>query len=110
MSHGAPAGVLSPGGDKGIFGLPLGRGAPGGGARRDVLLDFADTVDALDGSYITAEDVGTSARDMVTIAERTEHVTGLPAVQGGSGDPSAFTAHGVAAGMRACCAAAVREA
>ena len=34
------------------------------------LLDFADTVEALGGRYITAEDVGTSSRDMSVIAER----------------------------------------
>jgi leucine dehydrogenase len=72
--------------------------------RRDVLLDFADTVNALDGSYITAEDVGTSARDMVMVAQGTRFVTGLPAVHGGSGDPSPFTALGVEAAIRACAA------
>jgi len=110
MTLKAAAAGLSLGGGKGVICLPPGAGTPEGSARRDVLLDFADTVDALDGSYITAEDVGTSARDMVTIAERTPYVTGLPAVHGGSGDPSAFTARGVAAAMRACCAAAFGEA
>jgi leucine dehydrogenase len=33
-------------------------------------------------------------------------VTGLPPVHGGSGDPSSFTAQGVEAAMRACCASA----
>jgi len=106
MTLKAAAAGLSLGGGKGVICLPPGPGAPEGSARRDVLLDFADTVAALEGSYITAEDVGTSARDMVTIAERTPYVTGLPAVYGGSGDPSAFTAQGVEAAMRACCAAA----
>jgi leucine dehydrogenase len=110
MTLKAAAAGLSLGGGKGVICLPPGRGVPEGSARRDVLLDFADTVDALEGSYITAEDVGTSARDMVTIAERTAHVTGLPAVYGGSGDPSSFTAQGVEAAMRACCAAAFGEA
>src|SRR5436305_13181995 len=105
MTLKAAAAGLELGGGKGVICLPPGAGAPDGGARRDALLDFADTVEALDGSYITAEDVGTSARDMVTIAERTAHVTGLPAVHGGSGDPSAFTAQGVEAAMRACCEA-----
>jgi leucine dehydrogenase len=47
--------------------------------------------------------VGTSARDMAAIAERTRHVTGLSRRRGGSGDPSPFTAQGVEAAMRACC-------
>ena len=106
MTLKAAAAGLDLGGGKGVICLPPGSAAPEGGVRRDVLLDFADTVDALEGSYITAEDVGTSARDMVTIAERTRHVTGRPAVHGGSGDPSSFTAQGVEAAMRACCASA----
>ena len=40
--------------------------------RHAALLDFGDTVAALQGQYITAEDVGTSSRDMSVIAERTE--------------------------------------
>jgi len=40
---------------------------------------------------------------MATIAEGTEHVTGLSKARGGSGDPSPFTARGVEAAMRACC-------
>jgi leucine dehydrogenase len=70
------------------------------------LHDFADTVNVLGGSYVTAEDVGTSARDMAVIAERTEHVSGLARGRGGSGNPSPFTARGVEAAMRACAARA----
>ena len=93
--------------------LPLGGGkgvimtAPAtvlSSARRTAaLLDFADTVESLQGRYITAEDVGTSSRDMRVIAQRTEHVAGLPRGQGGSGDPSPYTALGVEAAIRACC-------
>ena len=36
------------------------------------------TVEVLEGNYYTAEDVGTSSRDMTVIAERTKYVTGLP--------------------------------
>ena len=71
--------------------------------RRDALLDFADTVAALDGRYLTAEDVGTSDADMAVIAERTEHVTGLAESSGGSGDPSPWTALGVEAALRVAC-------
>lgn len=71
--------------------------------RTAALLDFGDTVESLGGRYITAEDVGTSSRDMRVIAERTEYVAGLPVRQGGSGDPSPFTALGVEAAIRACC-------
>lgn len=71
--------------------------------RHLALLDFADTVDVLGGHYITAEDVGTSSRDMSVIAQRTKHVAGLARSQGGSGDPSPFTALGVEYAIRACC-------
>jgi leucine dehydrogenase len=93
---------LNVGGGKGVICLEPGR-APTGKARRDVLLDFADTVNVLEGSYITAEDVGTGPKDMSTIGEGTKYVTGLGKKSGGSGDPSPFTAMGVEAAMRACC-------
>ena len=104
MTLKAAAAGLHLGGGKGVICLPPGAPPPEGERRRDVLLDFADAVNALDGSYITAEDVGTSARDMVDIARGTRFVTGLPAVHGGSGDPSPFTALGVEAAIRACSA------
>src|SRR3954468_13732497 len=62
--------------------------------REAVLLDFGDTVEVLGGAYLTAEDVGTSEPDMETIGERPEHVTGLAEANGGSGDPSPWTALG----------------
>jgi leucine dehydrogenase len=71
--------------------------------RRDALLDFADLVDSLAGRYVTAEDVGTSSRDMSLIAQRTRHVAGLARSRGGSGDPSPFTALGVEIAIRATC-------
>ncbi len=71
--------------------------------RRDALLDFADTVQACGGRYVTAEDVGTSSRDMRLIAGRTEHVAGLARGRGGSGDPSPMTALGVEAAISAAC-------
>ena len=71
--------------------------------RHDALLDFAETVDALGGDYITAEDVGTSSRDMSLLVQRTKYVAGLPRRRGGSGDPSPFTALGVEFALRACC-------
>jgi leucine dehydrogenase len=96
---------LDLGGGKGVICLEPGR-APTGEARRDLLLDFADTVNVLEGNYITAEDVGTGAEDMSVIAERTKWVTGLGRSRGGSGDPSPYTALGVEGAMRACCESA----
>jgi len=71
--------------------------------RHGALLDFADAVQSLGGRYITAEDVGTSSRDMSVIAQRTAHVAGLARRRGGSGDPSPLTALGVVAAIRASC-------
>jgi leucine dehydrogenase len=69
--------------------------------RRLMMLDVGDAVDSLSGRYVTAEDVGTTPQDMVSIAERTEHVVGLPPERGGCGDPSPLTARGVEAAIRA---------
>lgn len=90
------------GGGKGVIMAPA-RGILSPARRRDALLDFADTVQSLDGRYITAEDVGTSSRDMSVIAQRTAHVAGLARGRGGSGDPSPLTALGVEVAIRATC-------
>ncbi len=55
-------------------------------------------VEMLGGSYVTAEDVGTSPADMEFVLRETKHVAGL---QGKSGDPSPHTAHGVFRAMQA---------
>jgi len=101
MTYKAACAGLPLGGGKGV--VMLADGPPQGRARRDVLLDFGETVDALHGAYITAEDVGTSSRDMTVIAQATEHVSGLARSRGGSGDPSPFTALGVQAAVLASC-------
>ena len=102
MTFKAAVADLRLGGGKGVIMVPAGaRMSPE--RRRAALLDFADTVDALDGRYITAEDVGTSSRDMHVIAEGTRYVAGLARSRGGSGDPSPFTALGIETAIRACC-------
>lgn len=100
MTFKAAAAGLDLGGGKGVICAPSTE-PPAGGEREALLLDFGDLVDSLRGRYITAEDVGVSPEDMVVIASRTPHVTGLPAAHGGTGDPSPFTAVGVQAAMRA---------
>ena len=63
---------------------------------------FGGFVEKLNGSYITAEDVGMTVSTMETIARRTKHVTGLPR-QGdqAGGDPSPKTAFGIFKGIEA---------
>jgi leucine dehydrogenase len=63
---------------------------------------FGQFVENLNGKYITAEDIGTTTRDMEYINMETEHVAGLPEIMGGGGDPSPVTAYGVFLGMKAC--------
>jgi leucine dehydrogenase len=55
----------------------------------------------LDGRFFLGEDVGTSPQDMAIIHRTAPNVVGLPTELGGSGDPSAWTARGCLAGMRA---------
>ncbi|MCW2958485.1 MAG: amino acid dehydrogenase [Solirubrobacterales bacterium] len=88
------------GGGKGVIMLPD-RTPLTPARRRAVLEDFGDAVEAAGGAYITAEDVGTGARDMDVIATRTTRVSGRAKRFGGSGDPSPFTALGVQAAILA---------
>ena len=62
---------------------------------------FGEYVNSLGGKYITAEDVGMSASDMVHVKKETDFVTGIPVEMGGGGDPSPVTAFGVYMGIKA---------
>jgi leucine dehydrogenase len=63
---------------------------------------FGRFIDGMRGHYITAEDSGTSIEDMEVIRGVTKHVTGADPANGGSGDPSPYTALGVRRGIEAC--------
>ncbi len=63
---------------------------------------FGRFVQSLGGRYITAEDMNTNVEDMNFIRRETKFVTGASQYEGGSGDPSPFTAWGVFHGIRAC--------
>jgi leucine dehydrogenase len=88
--------------------LPIGGGKsvimkPAGDFDRDALFQaFGRAVEALNGNYITAEDVGVNPADMMSVHKQTSHVTGLPEGKAASGDPSPVTAEGVFRGIRAC--------
>jgi len=62
---------------------------------------FGRFVQSLNGRYITAEDVGTTVQDMDYIHLETDHVTGVSAASGSSGNPSPKTAFGVFRGLLA---------
>ena len=66
-----------------------------------LLRAYGQFVDSLGGRYITAEDVGTTQHDMDLIRGQTRYVTGVRPSLGGSGDPSPFTALGVAHALAA---------
>jgi valine dehydrogenase (NAD+) len=66
-----------------------------------LLRSYGRFIEALNGRYITAEDVGTTQADMDMIRRETSHVTGVSTELGGSGDPSAATAYGVLWAMKA---------
>ena len=69
----------------------------------EMLLAFGEAVEALGGQYVTAEDVGISESDIVAVARRTTHVSGLPAARedAAGGDPGPFTAYGIYLGIKA---------
>src|SRR3954470_21007949 len=102
MTYKAAVAGLPQGGGKGVIVVPPGDQLAGE-RRRDALLDFGDTVQRLEGRYITAEDVGITPDDIAIIAEVTPHVSALPRTRGGSGDPSPWTALGVEVAIRASC-------
>jgi len=90
MTYKAAAAGLDQGGGKAVI-----IGDPRERASNDLFRAYGRFIDGLSGRYITAEDVGTSVADMAMVATQTSYVSGLPAEDGGSGDPSPATARGV---------------
>jgi leucine dehydrogenase len=88
------------GGGKAVIAVPE-VPARGSDDRRNLLLRYADLVESLHGTYVTAADMNTGEADMDTVGERTSHVLGRSKAGGGSGDPGAATATGVFHGLRA---------
>jgi leucine dehydrogenase len=91
-----------------LAGLPHGGGksvvlVPAVAHDRKALFErFGQFIDALGGRYISAEDSGTGLEEMELMRTQTKHVVGLRPENGGSGDPSPFTALGVRRGIEAC--------
>jgi leucine dehydrogenase len=91
-----------------MAGLPMGGGkavilSDAQGNKSDAMVEaFARSVESLGGRYVTAQDVGMSADNMIAISKITRHVCGLPAAadQAG-GDPGPSTALGVFLGVKA---------
>ena len=62
---------------------------------------YGRMVDSLNGRYITAEDVGTTALDLAMVRRETRWASGVPVQEGGSGDPSPATAIGLLEALKA---------
>jgi glutamate dehydrogenase/leucine dehydrogenase len=71
--------------------------------RADILARYADLIESLHGTYVTAADMNTGPADMDAIGERTTHVLGRSPANGGAGDPGEGTAIGVFHAIRAAC-------
>jgi leucine dehydrogenase len=89
-------------------------GLPLGGGKAVILADDARTktpemlaaygraVEGLGGRYVTAEDVGMTVADMVSLSKQTRYVAGLPVERGSvGGDPGPHTSYGVFLGIKA---------
>jgi len=89
-----------------LVGVPLGGGKsviigdPYQDKSRALLLAMGEFIDSQNGTYIVAEDSGTSVADVSIMAERTMHVSGLSDVSEYGGDPSPSTAWGVFRGIQ----------
>jgi leucine dehydrogenase len=73
----------------------------GGGKSEALFRSFGRFIESLNGRYITAEDVNTNVEDIEHIFTETNHVTGVAQQNGGSGNPSPYTALGVFRGIEA---------
>lgn len=91
-----------------MAGLPMGGGKAVilsdavGTKTSEMLAAFGAAVEQLGGRYVTAQDVGMSNPDMVSLSKVTRHVCGLPTDNADAGgDPGPFTALGVYLGIKA---------
>jgi leucine dehydrogenase len=102
MSMKQAAAGLPYGGGKAVLAVPAvpDRGSP---ERAAIIGRYAELVDALHGTYVTAADMNTGPAEMDAIAERTPYVLGRSQTNGGAGDPGEGTAIGVFHAIRATC-------
>lgn len=69
--------------------------------RAALILDIADVIGSLHGSYLTGPDIGSGPDDMMIIHRRTGYAFCRPAEAGGCGDTAVATARGVLAALLA---------
>lgn len=70
---------------------------------------LASFVEQVGGRYVATEDMGMNESDIARLNEKTRFAVGRSLADGGSGDPSPYTAQGVIVGMRAALRAAGRS-
>ena len=97
MTYKAAAAGLNFGGGKSVI-----IGHPKRDKTENLLLAFGRFVDALDGRFITGEDVGTSADDMRIAARETSHAIFPQRELDPDWETAAITARGVLRGILAC--------
>ncbi|GLZ41590.1 Glu/Leu/Phe/Val dehydrogenase dimerization domain-containing protein [Actinokineospora sp. NBRC 105648] len=88
------------GGGKSVIAVPAGS-ALTADRRHAALLDHADLIAELDGSYVAGPDIGTGPEDMLVFRSVSPHAFCVPEAHGGSGSSSGPTAVGVLAALRA---------
>lgn len=102
LSHGmtmkAAVAGLPHGGGKAVI-LAGGETGEGPAKSAAALAAYAEFLSTVAGDYYTAEDVGLSLEDADFLRRRTRNVLGT--TEGGSGNPSPVTAHGVYLGLKA---------
>jgi leucine dehydrogenase len=74
---------------------------PVGDERRTHFTRYAELVNSMGGTYVTAADMNTGEADMDVVGETSAHVLGRSRAAGGSGDPAPSTAKGVFHGILA---------
>ncbi|SDC50471.1 Glu/Leu/Phe/Val family dehydrogenase [Ruegeria marina] len=90
MTYKNAAADLALGGGKAVI-----IGNPATDKTPELLEAFGMAVEALEGRYWTAEDMGMTPADMARIGTRTAYVAGLAVGEFASGDPSPITAKGI---------------
>lgn len=94
MTHKAAIANLGLGGGKSVVMVDPHR------KTKQMLTSLAEAVSSLEGAYISAQDYGCTASDILFLKSQTKYVVG-GMYEAGSGDPAPFTAWGVIAGMKA---------
>ena len=95
MSYKAAMAGLKLGGGKSVI-----IGNPDQHKNPELLWSFGTHIEALNGRYIVAKDMGITTEDLQYIGDQSSYVVGRPVQRGGVGDPSRSTAQGVYYGMQ----------